>query len=255
MIYVPSSLLDPTEDVLGNALQNKGRVKYPNELWSSCLSVDGSQVLTASDLTGITIVDYDAEGVMSINGNNIEITAGECYYLELSNGAKYRFSEYGETTLSSISGTAFDLEISGSLIDVWTLSPYAYPQNNSKGFSFGVGYYIPASELEPTKDVDGNDLEVYGTDTGLNGCESAYLTPYTYELIQACISLSPNFIFDDGESTLWGYGDIESNVQDLDLMFSDTETNAPVKDKVTIYSEALTGDCLTEAYAYFKIIN
>ena len=64
---------------------------------------DGAVILHFDDLSGITIISYLGSAVPTINGNNIEYSAGDIYYLELSNGSKYGFKS-NDNTIYDYSG-------------------------------------------------------------------------------------------------------------------------------------------------------
>lgn len=158
----------------------------------------------------------------SDSGMSSAFLTGKLFYLDIAPIFKSTFSDFSGSTIENRYEDKSAGILSGSLLNAWEISKLA--------------------------------VTYTGTNIGLNGSESEYKDPYVFELIEACNPLAPNFRFSSTESLLWGYDDIEGNVQDLDFMFSDVNTNTPVKDSTTTYSEALTGDCLAKANEYFKTI-
>jgi hypothetical protein len=91
-----------------------------------------SGVLTFSDLTGITIVDYEGDNLPVKVGDTITFAAGNYWYLELSDGSKIYFNGtiYDSITGSAIanSGFTFTLLKTGQLASVLTALDYGYYQ-------------------------------------------------------------------------------------------------------------------------------
>lgn len=104
--YFPRDETNPTLDVVGNPLQYKGQVSYPAKLVeSNCLSFDGvDDIISFTDLTGVSIVSYGGTSTLSINGNNIEGTAGTVYNLLLSDGTHLPCAEGEGNTVYDASG-------------------------------------------------------------------------------------------------------------------------------------------------------
>jgi len=131
--FIPRDEANPTLDVLGNPLDYKGQVSYPAKLVeSNCISFDGvDDKLSFVDLIGITITSYQGTSTLSINGNDIEGTAGTAYDILLSDGTHLPCAEGNGTTVFDASGNGNH----GILINgvSWTKQDI-YHYNFEKGF-------------------------------------------------------------------------------------------------------------------------
>jgi len=95
-----------TKDIDNFELDNKGEVinqiKIANVNVGNPDGVDDK--LSFSNLSGVTIVSSEGTSTPTINGNDIEFTAGTIWTLELSNGSFYSFNEGSGNTVYDISG-------------------------------------------------------------------------------------------------------------------------------------------------------
>jgi len=119
----------------GNTLAEVGSVKRNWTIKNSAILVANGtdNSLSFSDLSGITIVDYEGTTTPAISTNDITLTAGTLSYLELSSGSKYYISEAnGAIIYDSVNG--LHGTINGTLTGVWDVSDDARPDSFIDGY-------------------------------------------------------------------------------------------------------------------------
>jgi len=125
--------------------------------------VAGDHVLTASDLTGITITDVTGTAVLQVSGNTIVCaSSGTCSYLELSNGSNYWFEETTGTDVFDSSGNGLHFVRSGTVAGFYTTAEDLPTVSNRYGYNDNAGQIVPASLSNSGFDVLGNPLNQDG---------------------------------------------------------------------------------------------
>lgn len=123
-------------DIYGNTLDFYGRARYDIQaVGNSIIEFNSGNYIEFVDLTGITITEFTGSATPTINGNNIEFTAGTGYYLELSNGSKYVFGEGANDKIYDKVNGLHGI-IKGDLTDIWSTSDTQRPNNLLDGFSY-----------------------------------------------------------------------------------------------------------------------
>jgi hypothetical protein len=144
--------------------QYQGQVHYPIKVKEHCLTSAGvSMKIAMADLTGVTIISSLGTSTPSIAGNDIELTAGSVYRLELSDGTILGLTEGYGITVYDQSGNENHGTISNPDLDCWDYFQYEYSNNHR-------GYNSPYLELKFVKDffVYTQALISAGDDPALN---------------------------------------------------------------------------------------
>ena len=104
---------------------------------SNCLTFDGvDDKITFTDLSGVSIVSSDGTSTPSINGNDIECTAGTLYNLVLDNGSHYPLAEGGDNNAyDTVNDDTGVISSTGDVQDMWTTQD-DYHYNITQGFNF-----------------------------------------------------------------------------------------------------------------------
>jgi len=160
---------------------------YQNDLMikSTCGTSDGTVLLLFTDLTGVTIVSHLGSATPIINGNTIEYSVGNIFYLELSNGSDYSFKEGAGNTIYDNSGNGKHTEITftaagiqpypsqaflQALAEFWgEKSEYAEPVER-----FGYTKYITSATTEFSSHLALPDNSNVGVELLLNGDFSSW---------------------------------------------------------------------------------
>jgi len=135
---IPRNELDTAKDVLGNDLQYTGRVKYNIDVVESpCGNFDGiNDKLSFTDLTGITIISSEGTSIPSINGNDINFTAGTCWNLVLSDGTNLTFTEKMGLIIYDVSENNNHGTLTTSDVDAfWSQTQDSYHYALKNGFN------------------------------------------------------------------------------------------------------------------------
>jgi len=214
----------------------------PIPLESACVQFNGTDnYLSFADLTGITIVSYLGDAIPTINGNDINYTAGESYYLELSNGSYYVFAENkGLICYDKING--LDATIEGTFTNTRILSLNTKPNNLIDGYNIGINSeFVPTDPNNLGFDVLGDPIVYVGigeTGTGHNMCETTYtLEHYGEWTITELINLSQVGVRIFYELT----SGEEYTIKVDKIVTYDPNENAPF------------GDCLEETQRYCRM--
>lgn len=104
---------------------------------SNCLTFDGvDDKLTFTDLSGVSITSSDGTATPSINGNDIEVTAGTLFNLVLDNGSVYPLAEGGDdNAYDSVNDDTAVIDAgAGAVADMWTTQD-EYNYNITQGFN------------------------------------------------------------------------------------------------------------------------
>jgi hypothetical protein len=126
--------------------QYQGQVHFPIKVKEHCLTSAGVPMkITMTDLTGVTITSSLGTSTPSIVGNDIELTAGSIYRLELSDGTILGLTEGQGTTVYDQSGNGNHGTISNPDLDCWDYFQTEYSNNHR-------GYNSPEVELYKLKE-------------------------------------------------------------------------------------------------------
>ena len=136
-IIVPAALNSSTLDALGNTLEYSGKTSYtPKIVNQPCLTSDGTQTLSFTNLTGINIVSYEGTSIASKSGNTITLTPGTIYNLILDDGTLLPLQESDGRTAYAIGGTAGNATIINYLATNWTDNTQdSYARNALLGYN------------------------------------------------------------------------------------------------------------------------
>jgi hypothetical protein len=147
-IYIPSEINvegnSTGKDVLGASLEYIGNAPKHAKLKNSfMLTADGvDDQIAFSDLSGITIVSSEGTSTPSINGNNIELTAGTIWNLVLSNGSVFPMAE-GDGTIVYDKNALLNGQLENfTLASAWTLQD-EFHYNIENGFTQGLYQSAP----------------------------------------------------------------------------------------------------------------
>jgi hypothetical protein len=108
----------PSPDIFGRDDLHTGKAKFNSESTGGLVGVsDGTAQLQFTDLTGVTIVDFEGTDTPVIVGNNINFPAGQYSYLELSDGTIIYFNGHlRKSNLDElVTGVNFTFENSDTL--------------------------------------------------------------------------------------------------------------------------------------------
>lgn len=171
-VIIPRNEATTTQDVLGNALQYTGRVKYNDDVVASpCGNFDGAvDKITFSDLTGVSITSFQGTATPTIVGNEIQCTAGTLYNLVLSNGWHFPFTEKSGLTIHNKA----DVNNPGTLVTsdavaFWSQTQNVYHDYLLNGGSRGARLVggTPSLSNVPSSFVEGDvwSMKIKTTDT------------------------------------------------------------------------------------------
>ena len=136
--FIPRDESDPTNDVLGNPLSYTGT--RPNDaalINSSCLTADGTLYIAAAHLTGTeTVVRSGGTSTPSISAGRIDLTAGTCWDLLLSDGTYYPLADCWGTAISNAAVDGDDgVLTNATLASAWGAAQDVFHYNILNGFS------------------------------------------------------------------------------------------------------------------------
>ena len=121
-IPVPNNYLDTSVDAYGNTALYNGVIKRSGQVKAGQVATwDGSAQLEFSTLSGITIAESQGTSTPSVDADTIEFTAGTCWELLLSNGARFPMCEGDSTIIHDVNpGTATNGTLTGATFpDFW----------------------------------------------------------------------------------------------------------------------------------------
>ncbi len=126
----------------GMFLDTSDGTTYNAELFSPIFNANGTDnTLTHPSLSGITITSSEGTSTPTINGNNIELTAGYINKLELSDGEVWYFQDYnkGDTDIVDFVGTnGTRLLLNGTITTSTIDTSKVYPATALNGYDVAV---------------------------------------------------------------------------------------------------------------------
>lgn len=167
----------------------KGATPFnPKLVENHCLTFNGvDQKLSFSDLTGVAVVSSEGTATPTINGNDIEFTAGTLWDLVLSDGTRLPCGEGNGSNVYDVSANDNHATITNYAASMWDNFQDEFAWNALRGFNDVGGVKVPAKAYNPHQDVLGNTITAPGFGRQWNNPEGKIqVNPYNApELIQA----------------------------------------------------------------------
>jgi len=247
----PASQADTSKDWLGNQLQYRGPAGTPLAIVKAPVFVsDGAVYGANANNAGASISSQVSTATATISSAGvIAFPVGDYEEIVLSNGSFYSMTEGTPTDPSDIiydrSGNGNHLDLLNSGTDNWDLKEReSYPLVD--GFTFNGANLIPALLSDPTMGADGVPIQ-YTDKQSMNADNPTVVSLGPSQPVIESENASGNRLFTDGS------GNME------ELTFSDFSTNFhdtvfyKSPDKLVIYTQPITGDCLAKTKKYFGL--
>lgn len=171
---------DETEQLWKYENQGTGGEPVPLYIKNTPVATfDGIITIGFSDLTGRSIVDSEGTSTPTINGNNVEITAGYLTYFELDNGEQFYLQN---TKGGKIYGTLGSIGTLSSTIGVWgtprnDVTPYGLMLGGSLFQNDTDDEYLRIVGVDVATEPGYNKIDYYASNCGIWDTSNTFLEP------------------------------------------------------------------------------